>query len=317
MVPERGAGGDVEAADGASIPAVDGDPAPGRARIAHPLCKAGQPCPLHRWSAPHFRAARRGRLAQTGIEAQAGDDGEVRREVAQQRDGREAAVGHRDDAPPGQPARDLQQRLAAPVRELLVALALLGRVPLGGRQDGQEGQAPDAAGPGNGREQHDAEPAQTAGLDEMAMAGADRVTVDPARRDPRAPAPLDGIIEADHHRAVRDEGGDQPQQEPMREHQGPWLSTRWYTAKPATSPRPMRRSAAATVRRPGASRVPPTSTSTWRQAAAVKWHRKGRIQPSSTSGTTLGAMAHRLRPGPPRAGTPQGAREGRHGRQPR
>src|SRR3712207_3970957 len=98
-----------------------------------------------------------------------------------------------------------------------------------------------------------------------AAAGADRVAVDAARRDPRAPAPLDAVVEPDHHRTIRREGGDQQQQEPMRqprEHQCPWLSTRWYTAKPAASPRPMTRSAAATVRRPGASRAPQTGTST-------------------------------------------------------
>src|SRR5918998_1795082 len=43
---------------------------------------------------------------------------------------------------------------------------------------------------------------------------------------------------------------------------------------------------------------PPARARDASQAAAVKWHRKGRIQPSSTSGTTLGAMAHRLRPAP-------------------
>src|SRR3712207_8475333 len=49
-----------------------------------------------------------------------------------------------------------------------------------------------------------------------AAAGADRVAVDAARRDPRAPAPLDAVVEPDHHRTIRREGGDQQQQEPMR-----------------------------------------------------------------------------------------------------
>ena len=94
----------------------------------------------------------------------------MRREVAEQGNGREAAVGHRHDAPPGQPAGDLQQRLPAPVGEFLVPLALLGGIALGGRQHGQEGQPPDAAGPGDRSQQHEAEPAQAAGLDEMPMA---------------------------------------------------------------------------------------------------------------------------------------------------
>ena len=139
------------------------------------------------------------------------------RAIAQQRDGRKAAVGHRDHPPPRRPTGDLRQHLARPARELFVAPVALGSVSLGGRQHGQEGQTPDPPGPGHGREQHDAEPAQAAGLDEMPVAGADRVAVDPPRRDPGAPAPLDGVVEADHHRTVRHEGGDQQPQEPVRE----------------------------------------------------------------------------------------------------
>ena len=139
------------------------------------------------------------------------------RAIAQQRDGRKAAVGHRDHPPPRRPTGDLRQHLARPARELFVAPVALGSVSLGGRQHGQEGQTPDPPGPGHGREQHDAEPAQAAGLDEMPGAGADRVAVDPPRRDPGAPAPLDGVVEADHHRTVRHEGGDQQPQEPVRE----------------------------------------------------------------------------------------------------
>jgi hypothetical protein len=41
----------------------------------------------------------------------------------------------------------------------------------------------------------------------------------------------------------------------------------------------------------------------------VKWHRKGRIQLSSTEGTTLAVMAYRLHPDVLRAGTHQGAQE--------
>jgi hypothetical protein len=67
--------------------------------------------------------------------------------MAQQGDGGEAAVGYRDDAPAGQPMRDL------------------------------------------------------------------------FRRDAGAAPALDGVVEPNHHRAVWGEGGDQQQQEPMR--QGP------------------------------------------------------------------------------------------------
>jgi hypothetical protein len=64
-----------------------------------------------------------------------------------------------------------------------------------------------------------AQPAQAAGLDEMAPAGTNRITIDPFRRDAGAAPALDGVVEPNHHRAVWGEGGDQQQQEPMR--QGP------------------------------------------------------------------------------------------------
>jgi hypothetical protein len=50
----------------------------------------------------------------------------------------------------------------------------------------------------------------------VAAAGADRVAVDAARLDPGAPAALDGVVDADHHRAVGDEGGDEHEEQAMR-----------------------------------------------------------------------------------------------------
>src|SRR5215217_3681814 len=73
-----------------------------------------------------------------------------------------------------------------------------------------------------------------------------------------------------------------------REDQRPRLSTRWETANPAPWSRPMTRSAAVTVRRPGASTIPATRTRTWRQLAVVKADAKGCIHAASTSGTLVG-----------------------------
>ena len=183
------------------------------------LGQIGQPRTLDRRSPSLPRPARRRWFAQAGIEAQTGDHRHVRREVAQQGDGREAAVGHRNNAPARQPAGNLQQRLPAPVRELLVWLALIGGIPLGGRQHGQEGQAPDTPSPGHGRQQHDTQPTQSAGLHKVPPARADRIPVDPFCGDARTAPAFDGVVEPDHHRAGRHEGGNQQQQEPMR--QGP------------------------------------------------------------------------------------------------
>src|SRR3954452_8054304 len=101
-----------------------------------------------------------------------------------------------------------QDSLAGPVGERLVAPAALGMIALRRRQDAEERQGPDPLRPGDRGKHHEAEPAQAAGLDEMLLAGAHRVAVDAARRDPGAPAALDGIVEADHHRPVAEQGRD-------------------------------------------------------------------------------------------------------------
>src|SRR4051812_44481976 len=59
-------------------------------------------------------------------------------------------------------------------------------------------------------------------------------------------------------------------------------------ANPAPWSRPMTRSAAVTVRRPGASRDPAIRTRTWRQTAGVKEAAKGCIHAASTAGTLVG-----------------------------
>jgi hypothetical protein len=59
------------------------------------------------------------------------------------------------------------------------------------------------------------QPAQTAGLDEVSLRGANRIAVDAARADFLPPAPLDGIVDANHHGGVRaQESGDQQAQQP-------------------------------------------------------------------------------------------------------
>jgi hypothetical protein len=44
------------------------------------------------------------------------------------------------------------------------------------------------------------------------MAGAHRIAVNAARLDLRTPAPLNGVVDADHNRPGRHEGGHQQQQ---------------------------------------------------------------------------------------------------------
>ena len=63
--------------------------------------------------------------------------------------------------------------------------------------EGQDRQCLAARQPGQRRQQHEAEPAKAACLDEMAVAGARGVAVDAAGADVCSPAPLDGVIQAD------------------------------------------------------------------------------------------------------------------------
>jgi hypothetical protein len=103
-----------------------------------------------------------------------------------------------------------------------VALSALAAVPLRGGEGGQEGQCPDPPGPGDRHQQHQAEPAQATRLDEMAVAGADRVAIDPLGADPLAAPTLDRVIKAQHHRPARHKGvQQQPEQHPRRRPSAP------------------------------------------------------------------------------------------------
>src|SRR5689334_14107021 len=216
VMPERRAGGDVEPALASAIPAIDPDPAPGCGGIGQPLSQAWLPSAFDPWSSERAGLPGWGRLVQAGVEPQSRDHAQVPPHIAQEFDGGEAAVPHRDHAPSWQPAYRLQQPLPGPIGQLLVLPAVLAAPVLGGCEHGQEGQSPDATGPRDRSEQHHAQPAQAAGFDEMAMAGPNRIAVDPARLDLGPPARLDRVIKADHNRSLRHEGSNEEQQKSVR-----------------------------------------------------------------------------------------------------
>jgi hypothetical protein len=58
-------------------------------------------------------------------------------------------------------------------------------------------------------QQHDREPAQPTGFDEVAVRGAHRITIDAACLYLGSPPPLESVIEADHNRAIRHKGADE------------------------------------------------------------------------------------------------------------
>src|SRR4051812_18489688 len=87
VMPERGAGGDVEPAFGAAIPAINPDPMPGRGWIGQPLRQARQASAFDPGSAEGARRARGSRLIQTGVEPQSRDHAQVPPHIAQEFDG--------------------------------------------------------------------------------------------------------------------------------------------------------------------------------------------------------------------------------------
>src|SRR5215213_1863579 len=120
-------------------------------------------------------------LVESGIEPQAGDEGDRLGEpptAIQELQGRIPAVGHSHDLALGIPAPHQEQQLPRPVGELLVALALLFGVTLGVGQGAQERQGPNPRDPGYRHQKRQAHPSESAGFDEVLAAGAHRVTVD-------------------------------------------------------------------------------------------------------------------------------------------
>lgn len=288
VVPQGRAGSDVQLALLAAIPAGDPDAPPSGGGVVQALRQRRQSGSRH--PGPFYRAwrPRWGRFEQAGVQTQARDDGKMGPQVAQQFDGRVAAVGDRDYGTVGHPAPDLEQGLACPIDQLLVAPSGLPGEPFRGRQGAQERQRPDSSGPRNRDQQHDHHPAQTAGLDEMPEAGAHRVAVDAVGLDLRPPAALDRLVDANDVGLLWHEAGDQEREQALRDgtaRPAVPIEPRWSLAKPPSSRRPRMLNAAVTVRRPGVRSAPATSTRACRHVGRVNSAAKGAIQHSRLYGT--------------------------------
>jgi hypothetical protein len=75
---------------------------------------------------------------------------------------------------------------------------------LSGTQDRQKGQCSDTVGPGERRQQHTHEPAQTTGFDKMRMGGTHGITVDAFGGDLLAASALKGVVQAQGYGTPRD-----------------------------------------------------------------------------------------------------------------
>ena len=70
------------------------------------------------------------------------------------------------------------------------------------RQHGEKRQGPIASRPGDLAQPHQGNPAQTAGLDQVAPAGTHRIAVDAQGFDFRAAAPFQGFVDAEDQRTI-------------------------------------------------------------------------------------------------------------------
>ncbi len=108
------------------------------------------------------------------------------------------------------------------VEQRLVPTAAFATGALGRHQRGQKRQRPNAPRPGDRGEQHQAHPAQPARLDEVAVGGANRITVDTLGRDPLAAAALDRVVQSqDHGAALRERVDEEAEQDAAADARAP------------------------------------------------------------------------------------------------
>jgi hypothetical protein len=223
-VPPHGCpGGDLKGALARPVPAGHHDRVAARVLGREDRGERRQSSALGPRASDRARRPWRGRLVESSIQPKAGDrrDAGAAHRVEEQQ-GREAAVAHHHEVAPRQPAPRLEGELTPDVEQRLVPTAAFATGALGRHQRGQERQRPDAPRPGDRGEHHQAHPAQPARLDEVAVGGANRITVDALGRDPLAAAALDRIVQSqDHGAALRERMDEEPEQDAAADARAP------------------------------------------------------------------------------------------------
>ena len=174
-----------------AVPVRDRHPLPARLGIGGHLLNGGPA--LAFLARPPLGAGLtlRGRLVQRGVQAQTDNQAQLAgqlRQPKQPQNGGKLAVGDDHQQPVRQPAPQLHHHLPAPVEHFLVRPRLAFIKAFRRRQAGEKWQRPHPPGPRNGRQQHQAQPAQPTGLHKMRMARTHRIAVDAFGFDFR-PAP--------------------------------------------------------------------------------------------------------------------------------
>src|SRR4051794_35344486 len=110
----------------------------------------------------------------------------------------------------------------------------------------------------------------------MGIGRADRIAIDAAGANPGSPAPLDGVIEPQHQRSVRDEGGQQHTKQDetgMPTTPDGTVQSPMIVLKMMLVDNPITRRALVTVRLPGARTAPIRRTCAQPQ---TRWENRGR-----------------------------------------
>lgn len=215
-IPQRSAGCDLDGAIGSAVPETDPIARPGHVAILEDGRELFVGLASN-WRAATSFALWSGKFEQVGIEAQAGDDADVLADCGKEFGGRKGAVGDQYDITIGKPAADLPGGLAGPIEQRLGRARFAVIEAFGGGEQREERQRHDAIGPRHAHLQHGRKPAQAAGFDEVPLGGAHRIAIDAAGADLGSLAPLNGVIEPDHHRlAGRHEDLDLQEQQVAR-----------------------------------------------------------------------------------------------------
>src|SRR3954447_19206105 len=129
--PDGGAGDDLERLFAAAVPSAHPQAAPSCPRVVEALLERELAGPDQARPPALAGRARWGRIAERGVEPQAGDHGDPVPHGLKQFDSGEAGVGDGYDAPVRQPVRRLEQPLPGPVGQRLErALARSVRLPV-------------------------------------------------------------------------------------------------------------------------------------------------------------------------------------------
>ncbi len=193
------------------VPVRDAARRPGGVRVGRAGRQRRPALALAARPAPLTGTARRGRRGAGGVQPPAGDQGagvQPGRTGGQQVECGIRAIGDHDQGAIRPGAPDGQQQRPRPRGQGLVPPPVRLVVARGGGAGRQAGEGPGACRPGNGHQPQQTQPAPPARLEAVVVAGAHRVALDPLGGDRGAAAALDGLVDAEDERALRDEGGD-------------------------------------------------------------------------------------------------------------